>query len=242
MDRPQTAQHVAPVGSLARSLPSLVAERIIHAILSGALPPGARLTETALADEHKVSRSVVREALGQVERVRLIERTPRLGAQVIEISWEEVQAIADMRTVLLALAIKRAGRSETADELDAFFELVKRMTATAKQASTTPEQFGELAWEAQRRLLSLARSRWLAEMYEQLSSISIWTTAVAQRGGIHLTAQRRAESAKNWSNVATAVRKRDDKAAEAAAHAICADVARFVGQAIKRPARLADSQ
>ena len=59
---------------------------IADAILSGALPPGARLEEQGLADRYEVSRTPVREALRLLAATGLIEVRPRRGATVAQVS------------------------------------------------------------------------------------------------------------------------------------------------------------
>ena len=97
-----------PVGRSARSLPAMVAERLLDSILAGELRPGARLTEIALAEQHQVSRATIREALVQLERQRFVDRVPRYGARVAAISLEDVTELFEIRAALLALAAAKA--------------------------------------------------------------------------------------------------------------------------------------
>ena len=59
-------------------------------ILSGELPPRAKLTEQDLSEEYGVSRSVVREAMLVLEHHGLIVSTPYKGSEVASISRDEV--------------------------------------------------------------------------------------------------------------------------------------------------------
>ncbi|MBC7238582.1 MAG: GntR family transcriptional regulator, partial [Chloroflexi bacterium] len=57
-------------------LSAQVVREIRRAILSGALPPGARVVEAEIAQQMGISRSPVREAMVQLEHEGLITRHP----------------------------------------------------------------------------------------------------------------------------------------------------------------------
>jgi len=223
-----------PIGKLARSLPAMVAKHLTEAILSGAIAPGARLTEIALAEEHSVSRTTVREALALVEKARLVERIPRYGAQVVGVKTEEIEEIAQIRGVLLGLAIQRAIGYDDAAELAEFRKLIQGMATMANRDGTTPEEFADCALQAQRKLLAMARSRWLTESYEQLTNLSLWNSLIRTSGSSFVTAKRRQESARNWRHLVEAMEKKDAAQGDAAARALLADVARFMTRLLKK--------
>ena len=53
--------------------------------------------ETRLAEEIRISRTPIREALHMLEREGLLESIPRVGYRVRELKWEEVEAICEIR-------------------------------------------------------------------------------------------------------------------------------------------------
>lgn len=62
-----------------------VAEQLKRRILSGAFAPGEKIpAETALADELKVHRFTVREAMNQLEQMHLIARRAGVGTVVLD--------------------------------------------------------------------------------------------------------------------------------------------------------------
>ena len=63
-----------------------LAAEIAEAIVTGALAPGHRLDEQALADRYGVSRTPVREALRQLGTSGLVEVRPRRGAVVAQVT------------------------------------------------------------------------------------------------------------------------------------------------------------
>lgn len=69
-------------------------------ILTGALPPGERLTELDLARSLSVSRLTVRLALEELQRLGLTERRPSGGIQV---TTPDARSLAEISTVALHL-------------------------------------------------------------------------------------------------------------------------------------------
>lgn len=104
-----------------------VSERIrttlANAIGEGALKPGTKILEDAIADHFGVSRTVVRGALGVLESDHLLERKKNRGTFVAEPGIEEAKALFESRRkiehVILELVMARA----TAEQLDALEKL-----------------------------------------------------------------------------------------------------------------------
>lgn len=69
-------------GPAHQTLAQKVAEQIRQAIVAGLHPPGMRLEENALARTLGVSRTPVREALGQLASAGLVTYEPRKGCRV----------------------------------------------------------------------------------------------------------------------------------------------------------------
>lgn len=85
-----------------------LAERIRQRITSGEFPIGMQLRQAALANEFKVSRTPVREALRKLQAGGLITVTPNRGAVVrVPAPWE-VRDAYEVRAALEALAAERA--------------------------------------------------------------------------------------------------------------------------------------
>jgi len=85
-----------------------IAESITTAIVERRLMPGTKLAEQRLADVFKVSRTLVRQALMQLSRDKLITLAPARGARVAEPSIEEARQVFEARNLLEAAMIKRA--------------------------------------------------------------------------------------------------------------------------------------
>jgi DNA-binding GntR family transcriptional regulator len=90
------------------TLAEKLASAIADGILDGSLPPGLRLDEASLAQQHGVSRTPVREALRQLATSGLIDMRPRKGAIVSKATPDEVEklfvAMAEMEATCARLA------------------------------------------------------------------------------------------------------------------------------------------
>lgn len=73
-------------------------------ILEQRLRPGDRLTENALCARYGVSRTVIREALRQLESERLITMRPHRGPIVTVLTAHEIRSIYEVRGSLEGLA------------------------------------------------------------------------------------------------------------------------------------------
>ncbi len=91
--------------------------QLLDAIVSGRLKAGTRLREVDLATKFRVSRTPVREALRQLERDGQVRLTPRVGAQVKEVSLQDLFEVLEMRRRLEPYAARiAAGRVTPAIE------------------------------------------------------------------------------------------------------------------------------
>ncbi len=83
-----------------------VYESLRSAILMGRFDPGERLTEEHLAEELRVSRTPVREALHKLESEALIRPLETRGFIVSRDSKEEVEELFELRSVLEGYALR----------------------------------------------------------------------------------------------------------------------------------------
>ena len=85
-----------------------IADSITTAIVERRLMPGTKLAEQKIADVFKVSRTLVRQALMQLSRDKLITLEPARGARVAEPSVEEARQVFEARNMLEVAMIRRA--------------------------------------------------------------------------------------------------------------------------------------
>ncbi len=82
-------------------------KEIFDDITEGLYKPNDILTESALVEKYKVSKSPIREALIELCKDNVLNSLPRLGYQVVPISLKEVLDILDFRLDLELCAFKK---------------------------------------------------------------------------------------------------------------------------------------
>lgn len=98
-------------------LRDVVFNTLRQAILRGELKPGERLMEIALANRLGVSRTPVREAIRMLELEGLVIMIPRRGAQVAQITEQDLNDVLEVRLGLEELAVRFACERITDEEI-----------------------------------------------------------------------------------------------------------------------------
>ena len=109
-----------------------VKELLLERILSGEYRPGDRLVETRIAQELGTSQAPVREALRDLQLLRLVESEAFRGSRVREFSEEELLAVFPVRAVLEELAAKLAARQLHGDVSALEREMVGMLAAARR--------------------------------------------------------------------------------------------------------------
>ena len=132
--------------SVTRPMTSLrvqVVEKLRNAILDGHLAPGARLTEREVGDMVGVSRTLVREALRQLEAEGLVENVPYRGPVVAKISSDEARQLYEIRAALEGWAAKSFAENATDEELARLIKSVDDL-AEARSRGNAEELLSKL--------------------------------------------------------------------------------------------------
>ena len=146
---------------------------LIDGIATGRLQPGERIVERRLAVELGVSQAPVREALRQLEALRLIETMPNRGARVREFTEEDFAEFFPVR----------AGLEETAADL-AVSRLEGRVDGLQVHIERLAVAEGpdvlrhSIAFH--REIVEASGNRLLQSVWESLG-IEIWTTLSVRR-------------------------------------------------------------
>lgn len=90
--------------------PTTIAERVVEAILAQKLAPGERLGEQALAGNFGVSRTMVREALMQLQARGFVAVQSKRGWFVVEPSADEARDAFAARRIVEAGILAESGR------------------------------------------------------------------------------------------------------------------------------------
>jgi DNA-binding GntR family transcriptional regulator len=90
-----------------------IVESIAAAIAERRLMPGTKLAEQKLADIFRVSRTLVRQALNQLSRDRLVRLEPARGASVAAPSVAEAKQVFEARQLIEGAMIRQLARTIT---------------------------------------------------------------------------------------------------------------------------------
>ncbi|SNT35582.1 GntR family transcriptional regulator [Actinacidiphila glaucinigra] len=93
---------------IVRSLREQIREFIVDGIVSGRWKPGERIVERGIATELEVSQTPVREALRELEVMRLIESAPNKGVRVRRLTAADLEEIYPVRAGLEQIAAELA--------------------------------------------------------------------------------------------------------------------------------------
>lgn len=109
-------------------------EHIQQLILSGQLRSGAAVSEVALARKIGVSRTPVREAIGQLVAEGVLMQIPGRGAVVAKPSREDIIELYELREALEVYAVGKAARLPShAADLEALRALCDQIHAMAEE-------------------------------------------------------------------------------------------------------------
>jgi DNA-binding GntR family transcriptional regulator len=111
-----------------------IVDAITNAIVERRLMPGTKLAEQPIADLFAVSRTIVRQALNQLSRDRLVTLEPARGAFVAQPSVEEARQVFEVRQMLEGAMIRRLSPRLTPAQLG---ELRRHLEAEAEAVART---------------------------------------------------------------------------------------------------------
>lgn len=148
------------------SIREIVYKRISELILTGKLAPSERIMENKLSKQLGVSRTPIREALHILEMEGFLEAIPRVGYQVKEILWSEVDDICEIRKVNETLAACWAMNRISPQELNMLQQNVDEAEAAVKGGN--PRRFIDLDVDFHNILMRASQSRQLAEICQTI--------------------------------------------------------------------------
>ncbi len=150
-----------------RPLKARIADAVRERIASGAIGLGERLSDKDLADELKVSRTPVREALLQLASERLVVMHPQRGTFVFEADAESIRDLCELRGVLEAGAARLLATRAAKEAGSALAAIVKE--AEAALARGDLDACEALDTRFHESLVERAGNALLAESYRALS-------------------------------------------------------------------------
>ncbi|GAA4081984.1 MULTISPECIES: GntR family transcriptional regulator [Streptomyces] len=120
------------------SLREQIREHIVEGIVSGRWKPGERIVERRIAVELQVSQTPVREALRELESLRLIESAPNKGVRVRSLSAADLEESYPVRAGLEQIAAELAA-DRLAEDCSALEPHVAALYAADRAADGTAQ-------------------------------------------------------------------------------------------------------
>jgi DNA-binding GntR family transcriptional regulator len=159
-----------------------------HAIHAGKLRPRQRIIEEDLAQELKVSRGPVREALLRLERDGLVVTTSRRGTFIRDISLTEIDVIFRMRAKLEGLCVRYMRESSSNDSAALLGRALKKLKTAA--AKNNEDQFFNADMELHRTIWKASNQPLLYRTLNLLMNPYIFIIARAYSSRIPLEHRR----------------------------------------------------
>lgn len=165
--RRKAPQPAKPGASGGRRVAHDIFEALRVRIAQQQIAPGAKLRETDLAAEFKVSRARIREAIAALEGRGLVQRIPNRGAVVMRLDLSQVFYIYDLREVLEGLAARLATQNVPAENWRADLERYRGPMKALIEHGDLDGYIGHYE-ELRRRLIDAAGNPVLAEMLDTI--------------------------------------------------------------------------
>lgn len=188
-----------------------VVDALRKAIIDGRLAPGTRLIERELIDLTGVSRTVIREALRQLESESIVETIPNKGPIVRELTKEEAVDLYAIRAVLEGLAARKFVENGTDAHLAAMKEALERTVEAYRE--NDPDHILSVKNEFYSNFFNGAGSEILSSMIGGLYA-RIWRWRALGLGHPKRTPGRSTESVAGMRDLLDALAARDPERAE----------------------------
>jgi len=158
-----------PVRPIADTIKQQVYQIIKDKICKGEYSPGKWLQEKELANEFKVSRSPVREALRQLASDGLVVEIPHKGVFVKRITSKDIEDIFDVRVLLESYAIKKAYENLTEENKNALMDYVSKLTQAHEEGNL--HLYIELDTKLHNLIIDMSGNSVLKTTYEKVHSM-----------------------------------------------------------------------
>jgi DNA-binding GntR family transcriptional regulator len=191
------------------------AYNFIHERLrSGAVLPGERLSDDSIAREIGISRSPVREAIGQLANEGLVELNPRKGAFVRRPSRIEMQQAYEARLALEGFVAGRAAERATDNDVADLKRINDRLRVHVDACRHRPtkiadkrllERFLRTDLEFHEKILGIVGNQKIIEMVQECKVLAWVFVHISMEHDLHLMAN----TYRQHSAVLRAIRQRD---------------------------------
>jgi DNA-binding GntR family transcriptional regulator len=192
-----------------QSLGATAYERLRQAIHSGEYGPGDRVLEDEIAERFKISRTPVREALRRLEDEGFLVHESHRGMTVAQLDYQMIMELYSMRHILEGAAAAMAARNSSDIEIEMLEDLIQR----EKAASVNAETMAEHNRRFHLAIYQCSHNRYLLKTLSVLS----YSLALLSKTAFS-SPERRTAACDEHRAIIEAIRARDAKRAEQAAH------------------------
>ena len=151
---------------VANSLHDEVAAQLRDRIFAGELMPGTFLDEARLAQQMKISRTPLREALKVLSAEGLVRHEPRRGSFVNEVTVQDLDEIFPVIALLEGQCARLAAEHATDADLQALQALHDKLNRHA--AAKRINDYYATNFAIHEAIITLADNRWLAHVIGDL--------------------------------------------------------------------------
>jgi DNA-binding GntR family transcriptional regulator len=191
------------------SLHDEVAAQLRDRIFAGELTPGMFLDEVQLAEQMRISRTPLREALKVLTAEGLVRHEPRRGCFVREVTERDLDEIFPVIALLEGRCAREAALRATDADLQALEILHDKLSRHAKAKRIN--DYYAVNYAIHEAIITLADNRWLAQVIGDLRKI----LKLARQQQLHAPG-RLDQSLSEHVAVFAALKARDPEGAEAA--------------------------
>jgi DNA-binding GntR family transcriptional regulator len=191
------------------SLHDEVAAQLRERIFAGELAPGTFLDEVGLAEQMKISRTPLREALKVLTVEGLVRHEPRRGSFVNQVTEQDLDEIFPVIALLEGRCAFEAANNASDADLQALEELHQKLARHAKARRIN--EYYETNFQIHEAIIALARNKWLAGVISDLRKI----LKLARQQQLHAPG-RLEQSLNEHLAVFAALKARDAEGADAA--------------------------
>ena len=117
-----------------RPIRDIAYEQLKHAIITGQLPAGSRIVETAYAEQLHISRTPFREALRKLERDGLVEYVLHRGVVVRAFTIQDIDEIFTIRNAMMMLILPSVIENVTPEALQKLRAILTEMDGAQERA------------------------------------------------------------------------------------------------------------
>jgi DNA-binding GntR family transcriptional regulator len=185
-----------------------VFDLVLAELKGGALAPGTRITEEGLARRLEVSRTPIREALGQLTRQGVLLLRAGGGYLVPSPTREEVEQLVAVRLLLEPIAVRMAATEYGNEQVERISRAIRNEQSAI--ASTHPAAFARANEEFRHAIFDHLANRVLSRQIAQFDSHLHFIRSVTLKS----RALRR-EIVARQVNIRDALKSRQGKEAEA---------------------------